>query len=211
MPLVFKHTKPLWGVWKTDETSDELLLLLDRKEDYLPTLSSIRTENRKKEWLAVRVLAKELIGEELRIDYHANGAPYLSGRELYISITHTKGYVAVIFSHFQPVGIDIEYIGDRIRKIRSRFLSEEENRSIDAAHETEHLLIHWCAKETLFKMMGQENVDFINHLHIDPFPYKKEGRLTASETRSNQPASYTLYYCVFDDFIVTHNLTATLS
>lgn len=206
MPLLFKHIDPLWGVWKTDESVDELLDRLANKEVYEPFLQNIRTENRKKEWLAVRVLLKELLCEETPIAYHANGAPYLPEKDLHISISHTKGYVAVILSPSHPGGIDIEYKGDRIIKVRDRFLSEEENACIDPLHEKEHLLIHWCAKETLFKMIGQENVDFIEHLHIAPFSYKERGSLAASESRSEQGASFILQYFVFNDFIVTLGL-----
>lgn len=206
MPLLFNYTEPRWGVWKTDESTEDLLSLLSGKEDYSSLLSVMRTENRKKEWLAVRVLAKELLGEEVRIDYHPNGAPYLPDQNLQISISHTNGYVAVLFSTGRSAGIDIEYMSDRIVRVRDRFLSEEENNHIDKTYTKEHLLIHWCAKETLFKMMQQEDVDFANHLHISPFPFQKEGRLTASETRTPQAALYEINYRVYNDFVVTFGL-----
>ena len=96
------------------------------------------------------MLLKELLGEEARVDYHSTGAPFLACVPLYISISHTKDYVAVILDK-RPTGIDIEYRSDRILKIRSRFMNPEEEAGIDLEHEVEHLLIHWCAKETLFK------------------------------------------------------------
>ncbi len=37
------------------------------------------------------------------------------------------------------------------------------------------LLLHWSAKETLFKVMGVEGVDFIRHLHIFPFCHGRGG------------------------------------
>ena len=205
MPLLFKHTEPCLGVWKTEENAEELLSLLADKADYRLQLSEMRTENRKKEWLAVRVLLKELLGDETTIAYRPNGAPFLPGSDMHISISHTKGYVAVILSEKPPTGIDIEYIGDRILKIKERFLSTEELKHIDPQHEREHLLIHWCAKETLFKMIGQEHVDFIEHLHVRPFTYKENGNLIVCETRTNQAAVYELSYCVYPDFIVVYS------
>ncbi len=205
MPLLFKHNEPLWGVWKIEESSEELLYLLSRKIDYQPFLDNMRTENRKKEWLATRLLTKKLLNKEVRIDYHLNGAPYLPNENLQISISHTKGFVAVILSKDSTPGIDIEYRGDRILKIHSKFMSKDEYSKIDKKHEAEHLLLYWCAKETLFKIIQQEGVDFIDHLHIHPFPYNEEGSLLASETRTEQTASYQLKYYVFPDFVVTLN------
>jgi phosphopantetheinyl transferase len=124
MPLFLKHTKPLWGVWKIEESPDELLSRFEqRAADLLP--ADMRTEKRKQEWLAVRLLLKELLGEEARIAYQPNGAPCLPEKNLHISISHTKGYAAVILNGESPTGIDIEYLNDRVLKVRSRFMSEE--------------------------------------------------------------------------------------
>ena len=56
MPLLMKHTGPLWGIWKIEESSEVLLSLLRNREEYLPQLELIRTEQRRREWLACRVL-----------------------------------------------------------------------------------------------------------------------------------------------------------
>ena len=62
MPLLMKHTGPLWGIWKIEESSEVLLSLLRNREEYLPQLELIRTEQRRREWLACRVLLQELTG-----------------------------------------------------------------------------------------------------------------------------------------------------
>lgn len=96
MPLLMKHTGPLWGIWKIEESSEVLLSLLRNREEYLPQLELIRAEQRRREWLACRVLLQELTGGPACIAYRPNGAPYLSGSSLHISISHTKGYAAVL-------------------------------------------------------------------------------------------------------------------
>ncbi|MDR1918610.1 MAG: 4'-phosphopantetheinyl transferase superfamily protein [Tannerellaceae bacterium] len=195
MPLFLKHTKPLWGVWKIEESPDELLSLFTQQTaDLLP--ADMRAEKRKQEWLAVRLLLKELLGEEARIAYRPNGAPYLPERDLHISISHTKGYAAVILNGQSPTGIDIEYLNDRILRVRSRFMGEEEEKMIDPQHEVEHSLVCWCAKETLFKLIGQSEIDFRKHILIQPFPYQASGSLLATETRTPRMATYTLNYLV---------------
>ena len=82
MPVLFKYTEPLLGVWKIEESSEELLSMLEQSSEYLPFLQQIKTEKRRQEWLASRVLLKELAGEELLIAYHDDGAPYLPDSSL---------------------------------------------------------------------------------------------------------------------------------
>lgn len=203
MSLFLKHTAPLWGIWKIEESSDMLLSLLKNREAYETELTVFRTEKRLQEWLAVRVLLQELLDEPKRIAYRPSGAPYLVDSPYHISISHTKGYAAVLLREESPAGIDIEYRSDRILKIRSRFMTPEEEANIDKEHEAEHLLVYWCAKETLFKMLGRDEVDFCKHLHLCPFTYAKEGSFTVYESRTALKSAYTLNYFVMPDFVVT--------
>ena len=205
MALLFKYNNPLWGIWKLEEASDELLSLLKNKESYKSQLDLIHSESRRREWLACRVLLQELVDSSVLIAYRSNGAPYLLNSPLHISISHTKGYVAVLLQAQSVVGIDIEYRSTRVQKIRSRFMSEKEERALDKRNETEHLLLHWCAKETLFKMIGQENVDFQKHLHVCPFFYNSEGTLQVQETRTEKNEVFDLNYWVQPDFVVVYS------
>lgn len=206
MPILLKYTKPLLGVWKIEESSGELLSLLEQSAEYLPFLQRMRTEKRRREWLASRVLLKELAGQELLIAYHEDGAPYLPDSPFSISISHTDGFAAVQLQE-QAVGVDIEYRSNRVIKIRSRFMSPEEYASIDADHEAEHLLIYWCAKEALFKLIRQQDVDFIKHLHVEPFAYSPSGEIKVLETRTSERRSFTLNYEVFPDYVLVYSIS----
>lgn len=211
MPLLFKHTEPLFGVWKIEESSDELLAMLDLQSEYLPFLQQIKTEKRRREWLASRVLLKELAGLELLIAYHEDGAPYLPDSSFSLSISHTNGYAAVLLQKHGPAGIDIEYQSGRVLKIRSRFMSSEEDGSVCSEHEVEYLLIHWCAKEALYKMIRQRDVDFIEHLHITPFKYATSGDINVYETRTHLQQSYMLRYAVYPEFILVYNISVLIN
>jgi phosphopantetheinyl transferase len=202
MPLYLAHTKPLWGIWRIEESSDELLSRLTRRDARLPFPANVQAGKRKREWLAVRVLLKELLGEETPVAYHAGGAPYLPEKRLHIGISHTKGYAAVILDERAPAGIDIEYRSDRAWKVRKRFMSREELEQIEPPHEAEYALIYWCAKETLFKLLRQSGIDFRKHLRIPPFPYGESGSLTATETFTPQAASYRINYLANERFVV---------
>ncbi|MDR2041705.1 MAG: 4'-phosphopantetheinyl transferase superfamily protein, partial [Tannerella sp.] len=166
MPVLQKSTSPLWGIWKIEERWEELLALSEWPDAYRSFLDSSRSEDRKTEWLAVRMLLRELLGHETRIAYHPQGAPYLPDAPYHISISHTKGYAAVLLHPDHPVGIDIEYRSERIRKLASRFLTEPELQLLGENPGIAELLTCWSAKETAFKITGQRIADWQKDLHI---------------------------------------------
>lgn len=193
------------GIWKMEETTEEMWSLLQHQAWYQQEFSRLKAEQRQKEWLATRLLLKEMLGHEAIIHHHPNGAPFLSETEQkQISISHTKDFVAIMLTDVTHIaGIDIEYRSERVRKVRSRFLNAEEEQFIDPAHETEHLLICWCAKETLYKIINRQEVDFCRHLHIQPFSYAEQGTLITFDTCSESPKHVVLQYRVEKDFVIT--------
>jgi len=188
-----------------EDDSESLLSRLSFKERYLPVIERM-TENRKREWLSIRVLLTELLGEEKKILYNSFGKPYLSDNSFHISISHTKGYAALILNKEKEVAIDIEKISPRIENIRKRFVSEEEEKALSQSNETTHLLLYWSAKESLFKWLGIEDVDFKLHLHICPFePILGEwSDFDAYETRSTAQNIFKIKYFVHEDYVLTY-------
>ena len=206
MPLLQKYTSPLWGIWKIEERWEELLALSARADSYLPTLNKYRSTGRKAEWLAVRLLLKELTGRETDIAYRPNGSPCLSDLPCHIAISHTKGYAAVLLHPDRPVGIDIEYRSERIRRVKSYFLSEAEQRALGGHPTTTDLLICWSAKETVFKMTGQKAVNWIDDIHILSGDFTSEtGFVTVRETLTAQAATCRIRYDVQSDFVLTRS------
>ena len=53
----------LLGIWKSDETTEQLLASLEHKDWYREKLA-VLSEKRKHEWLSVRVLLKALCGRK---------------------------------------------------------------------------------------------------------------------------------------------------
>lgn len=191
------------GIWKVDETVEQLRSMFHQFSIYEEAFSRFTSEKRKQEWLAVRVLLKELCGEEKKITYLSSGKPYLEDGSKFISFSHTHGYVAVALHPSVEVGIDIEQYGTRVKKVASRFIREDEKVSVEAGDEVYALLLHWSAKETLFKLMNIEAVDFIEHLHILPFLPKESGMLEANEYRSGQNHKFQIYYETHPDYVLT--------
>ena len=205
MPLLQKHQSPIWGIWKIEESWEELLQQLEHRETYLPLLKRYKSEGRKSEWLSVRVLLKELTGSEMGILYHDSGVPYLSDSLLHISISHTKGYAAVLLSPHKPVGIDIEYRSERIHRIKSRFLSEAELELLGELS-TNKLLVCWSAKETVFKMLEQKTADLQKDIQIVDFNSENmSGIIMVKETLISRSTIYQIAYMITPDFVVTHS------
>jgi len=205
VPLLQKYQSPLWGIWKIEENWGELLRRLERPEVYLPVLNRYKHESRKAEWLAVRVLLKELTGSEPDIAYRNSGAPYLPDSGLHISISHTKGFVAVILSPDKPVGIDIEYRSERIHRIKSRFLCEDELDLLGSNPATNDLLVCWSAKETVFKMMDKKSADLQSDIQITEIkPFSQDrGILMVNDLLSPQSTPLQIEYTITPDFVVT--------
>ena len=201
----FYHNQSSIVVVPIQEDSESLLSRLSFKERYLPMIERM-AENRKREWLTIRVLLKELLGEEKEILYNSLGKPYLSDNSFHISISHTKGYAALIINKENEVAIDIEKISQRVQNIRKRFVNDEEEKTLPQSNEVIHLLLLWSAKESLFKLLGIENVDFKQHLHIRPFePVLDEwGDFEAYETRTREQNCYNIKYFVHEDYVLTY-------
>ncbi len=108
----------------------------------------------------VRRVLTEMLGYQPLVGHNEDGKPIIEG--YHVSISHTLGYVAVILSREYEVGIDIEYISDRVSRISSRFLRVDE----EFTNITDKL-IAWCAKETMYKLFSSEHLA-LKDIKVDP-------------------------------------------
>lgn len=205
MPLFRKYQQGdlTVAVWKVDETVEQLRSMFHQFSVYEEGFARFSAEKRKQEWLAVRVLLKEMLGEEKSIAYLPSGKPYLEDGSMHVSFSHTHGYVAVALHPSAEVGVDIEQYGTRVQRVASRFIREDEKVSIASGDEIVGLLLHWSAKETMFKLMDDQGVDFIDHLHVLPFQHEKSGTFKACEYRSDKEMEFLIHYDTHPDYVLT--------
>ena len=91
----------------------------------------------------------------------------------HFSISHCGDYAAVMVSTECRVGVDIERITEKVKKVQHKFLSSSELlliENLSASNSnmfTTLLTAAWGIKESLFKWYGDGEVDFIEHLHIE--------------------------------------------
>ena len=143
-------------IWRMDETLEELLELSHHHYDH--EIENISNDVRKKERIISRFLLETLVGKKVEVKYADSGKPFCDG--MHFSISHTKNFVAVIVSN-KPVGIDIEYKSDRIFRITEKFMHPDELKTLSECSEKQKFaLICWCAKETVFKIIEENGVDF---------------------------------------------------
>jgi phosphopantetheinyl transferase len=177
--------------------------MLDNPAVHLEFLSTYKSESRRLEYLAVRVLLKMLLGREVLVKYRTNGSPYLPDSPYHISISHTRSYAAVILGAV-PVGIDIEYRSSRVLKIRHRFLTADELNQLGASPSVEDLLICWSAKETVFKLTSERSFDYRRDIRIVSGEFGcTSGYLDVQELLTPATFTYRIRYDIFPAFVLT--------
>lgn len=144
-----------------------LLLTAEEKN----RLVQIRHPRKAKEFLAARAALKNL---------NVGPLQYLGKRPIlaqgYISISHTSEIAGCVYSPLHPVGLDIESPRPQLQKIERKFLRPDE---LDFVHsgdlEDFKRQVMWSAKEALFKLWGEGNVDFRQNLEVEQFEISDSG------------------------------------
>jgi phosphopantetheinyl transferase len=193
------------GLWRITEEEDELLQLAGLSESDHQSFSLIKASQRRKEWLAVRALLRQMTANPVQINYFQDGRPYLSGSSFQISISHTKGYAAILLLEKEIPGLDIELESRSAEKVATRILSPEELESCkeDGGYSNKKLLIHWCAKETIFKMVPDHAVSYLKQIRINlTNPVTEELSFSGSYSNDSSNISFDLFYKSFNDLIM---------
>ena len=191
------------GVWKITESEAELRTMTSIPSDELEEISYIKNESLRKQRLAVRALLDTMFEEKVYLSHHDNGKPYIENNAINISITQTDQYVAVILNDEDEVGIDCESLNRDFSAVEKKALSDEEIVDLEDEQKNEQLAIYWCAKEAIFKLTSQYDVDFAEQIQIDGFRYRNEGELSATFTdKDGYEQELNLYYFTFDRHVL---------
>lgn len=137
--------------------------------DDLHLVEEFGSENRQREALAWRAIVRRELGAECRISYDEWGAPEVDVKNTFISVSHSKNQVAVLFSD-APCAVDIEQAERNFRKVASRYLSDDEL----ALAESKALFAElWCAKEALYKYHKKGGLDLVKDIKIVEYDSEK--------------------------------------
>lgn len=127
-------------------------------------LENLHHPARKREYVATRVLRSMVFGNE-HILYNNVGAPYIEG-EGFISISHAPHVVGLAFCKRFQIGLDLEPIREKARKVRERFLSESESACLNTEDILEMTKV-WSGKEALYKLAGRKKIIFAESLLLN--------------------------------------------
>jgi len=207
MPVYLTKKRPdgsQIALWQMTESVMELFALADASEKLKEEVGRLRSETRKKEWLTLRVLLKDVlsIAHPGEIMYDSKGKPHLKNGNGNISFSHTKNFAAIIFHPKKNVGIDIETAHERVEKISRKFVNTDEGAFIKNERRMETLHIIWGVKEVLFKIYGKGGVDFKKHLHVHPFIPENEGTVDAEMRMENMISDFRINYFFSGDLVV---------
>jgi phosphopantetheinyl transferase len=187
MPLFYqqtidRHTKI--GIWKIEETEQFFL-------ETVPLQNEITHPHKRVQHLAGRYLLRYLFPDfpyEL-IRIATTLKPFLANEAYHFSISHCDDYAAAIVSKDKRVGIDIETVSERVRRVKDKFINTIESGIIqDFDYPLTDLMkytLMWSCKEAMFKWYGDGQVDFRKHLQMQAI-YNDEIRK-----------------CIFTDFLFT--------
>ncbi len=169
-----------------------------------------QSDKRLKEELCVYALLTAMTGDDhLVIGHEPSGKPKLEGR--FISISHTRGWVAIILSVDFQVGIDIEYASNRVGKVVGRFIRADEQRETLSQQ-----LINWSTKETVYKLFSEQKLNYfdmrLHDLPSDIYTFFErddhvsdtiEGTVVVDVLKTQGEA--TVYFELTPDYVLTYS------
>ena len=180
MPLFFQqqlNEGTHLGVWKIAENENFFLA-------QVPLQRSITHPHKRLQHLAGRYLLKHLAPHFPLplIQIADTRKPFLEDELFHFSISHCGDFAAAIVSAQNRVGVDLELVSDKIRRVQHKFVSDDEMRIVNRQwsiinKQTDDifcqpstvnhaLTLIWSCKEAAFKWYGLGEVDFKTHMQL---------------------------------------------
>lgn len=152
----------LWGRIAVAPIPDGEQLERGATEEELQSVEGISSQSRRAERLAWRSLLRSIL-PTAQVEYLSSGKPEIKNSQYkHISVSHCRDFVAVAIAT-KPCGVDVERYDRNFERVRSRYMTAEEQ----SLSEDEHwAAVVWCAKEAMYKMAGREGVDFKRDMQI---------------------------------------------
>jgi phosphopantetheinyl transferase len=191
MPLFYQqdiNADTRLGLWQITEDADFFL-------QQVPVSRDITHPHKRLQHLAGRYLLGMLFPDfPMDLILVADTRkPFVADESYHFSISHCGQWAAAIVSRSSRVGIDVEEITPRVRKILSKFLHPDELALLrglfpayDGAADTDipsarsfdaTITALWSAKEAIYKWYGLGGIDFSEHMRIDTLEQFSTGLL----------------------------------
>jgi phosphopantetheinyl transferase len=131
----------------------------------LALVEQFGSASRRCEALAWRAIVRRELGADVVIGYDEYGAPIVDIPNIYISVSHSRDKVAVLFAE-QRCAVDIESSSRDFGRVASRYLSQEEQQ---LAEQNGLYAEMWSAKEALYKYYRKGALDLVADISITSY------------------------------------------
>jgi len=192
------------GMWEITEDINVLINQVKLSDTELERFDGFLSHARKLEFLSVRALLAKMINPDAKITYNGNQKPYIEDGSYNISISHSKKITSILLNKTKRVGIDLEYMSHRIRKVAHKFINDSESINKNDLTERYHLYVHWCAKEALYKICDKKDINFKLNLFIKPFPVNNKGVIKGKVNSDMINEEFDLSYFKYDNYVIVY-------
>ena len=121
--------------------------------------------SRRCEVLAWRAIVRRELGETVAISHDEYGAPMVSIPNIYISVSHSRDVVALLFAD-RVCAVDVESAERDFCEVASRYLSDKE---CQIAQQYGIYAEMWSAKEALYKYHRKGGLDLVRDISISSY------------------------------------------
>lgn len=167
--------------WQLTEAVAQLRVGLTLSQGEKERLTTLHSEKKRREFLAIRHLLREAQLPTTVLYYTSEGKPQLEGQ--YISISHSHDFVMIALSP-HPIGIDIEHCTPRILRLAPRFTPWQAPPDMDELTQIRAYTQLWTIKEALYKIADFPSVRFYEDLqvpHFEPLAPRQQALITHPE------------------------------
>ena len=193
------------GIWEIAEDYETLFRTTYLNDEDIHRLNSFKNLSRKVESLSVRALLQQMTRPDARIVYRQQSRkPYLDDGSCNISVSHSHNRTSILLGKNKHVGVDLEFMSHNIERVSHKFINRQEVISNDPLTRREHLYIHWCAKEALYKICDKENINFQENLTIKPFDMNTQGDITGIVHNNFRNEEYAMHYMLENNYVLVY-------
>jgi len=204
MPLIIREELPngkLWGLWKIQEDIPTLYDQLSPGEVDLHKFHKITHPDKQKEFLASRNAIKMLLESSGHVYPGTTSDPwgraFLAGSPFHISLSHSHGYAAAILCPNGKTGIDIEFIQEKVLRIRGKYLKPEE-----MTDDFETATLYWCVKEVMYKIYSARQLSLKDEIHLINTEKGEQHGLITAKMDPEPDKIFHLHYRIVDDHAI---------
>jgi len=208
MKLFDIHTPNLSHIllWKIEEDANFYLQYLKLTPYDIAEIDKFLIEKRKLQWYASRYTLKQMLytDEIVHLLKNEQGKPFILDSHLQLSLSHTNTITAAMTNPSLKVGIDVEQIKEKVKRVANKFTTDIETAKMTVENEIAYLITIWSAKESLYKLYGNKRLDFRDHILLKSFELGEKGVIQGSIEKDSFKKSLTVYYQILDDHVLTY-------